>query len=93
MPSNRLQKFFDIIKEGGDIVNYYPALINLRHDILEYLNEPTITQRVLAKDLNMSEPKLSVVVSMLRAVDSEYINNKTYLVLVDYGTKIVPYEI
>lgn len=90
-PSNRLQKFVDILHTTDRVHNYYTIIISLRVDILDYLQQDGINQTYVAQLLKTSNPKFSTMVNMLKVWP--ILDGVNTQVIVQIKDKTIQYEL
>ena len=90
-PTERLEKFVTILNTTDRVHNYYEAIIGLRCDILQYLEQDGITQTYVAEVLNVSNPKFSTMLGMLRAYEPSISTEVT--VVAQTANRTIPYKL
>lgn len=90
-PSERLQKFVDILHTTDRVHNYYEAIVHLRFDILEYIEQDGINQVYVANLLETSQPKFSTMVNILKAIPIDKIDMP--IVFAQLKDRTMPYEL
>jgi hypothetical protein len=90
-PSERLTNFINILHTTDRVHNYYEVVVGLRGDILQYLEQDGITQSYIADILNVSSPKFSTMLEMLRAYEPLVSNEVT--VVAQVSSRTIPYSI